>query len=144
MVDRLRDLGALVRRERTARGIGSQASLAALARIGPRKVSDVERGVAVGPKTYDAIERAFGWPQGGMQTFLETGREPGAVTPAPTPARSEFSEERRRKWRRMTVDEIIERGAEIGEVSGIQARIRYLRAALEEKEAQLSTEDVPQ
>ena len=49
----------------------------------------------------------------------------------------------------MSVDEIIERGKEIEESipdpeQGRLARIRYLRAALQEKEDQMSKEDVPQ
>jgi transcriptional regulator with XRE-family HTH domain len=140
-----------VRRERVRLDMKSQPALAKAAKVSPRQISDIERGIAVGPKTYDAIESVFLWPTGSIQAYLEGGSAPiGPEDPMPSqaPARVEFSAETRAKWRRMSVDEIIERGAEIGESipgpAGVQARIKYLRAALQEKETQLSTEDVPQ
>lgn len=107
------------------------------------------RGIRKGPSgipafTRRALERALKWPTGEVDRIL--GDEP--PMPSQVPAPKEWSAEQRAQWRRMSIDEIIERGAEIGEAiggsAGVQARISYLRAALQEKEEQLSTEDIPQ
>jgi transcriptional regulator with XRE-family HTH domain len=134
--ERLRNLGALVRRERTAQEVGSQGDLATLAKISPRKVSDVERGLGAGPKTYDALERALGFPDGSFERYLAGGPLPEAVKVERSAAevRHEWSAEDRQKILSMSDDEIIEFGRMMGRLEGKSVMRRWMIEALRLKD----------
>lgn len=161
---RRKEAGRQIKVARRAKKFRSQRAFAEHIGVHENSVANAETGSErIGDSVFEAIERGLDWPIGSTVAYIAgagqppwvlsqpaTSAAPGSKDPMPSqaPARVEFSAETRAKWRRMSIDEIIERGAEIGEATpgpaGLQARIRYLRAALQEKEDQLSTEDVPQ
>lgn len=99
--------------------LGSQSDLARRAKIGPRKVSDVERGIRAGSKTYDALEPVLHFPPGSIEQYLRgAGPLPVAAKPAgqgdaaerpsgETPP-YEWSAESRRKLIAMSMEEVLQ------------------------------------
>lgn len=154
-------LGVAVQRAREAVS-AYRPKFAALAGIGVTSLVKLETGKPVGPYVYETVSRALpSWTEDTPVVILKGGEAPQIPArptvapeandpmPSQVPARVEFSAKLREQWRRMSVDEIIERGTEIEAsipelAAGRRARIRYLRAALQEKEDQLSGEDIPQ
>jgi len=153
-------VGLEIKVARRAKRFRSQKAFADHIGVHESSVASAETGKdRIGESVFEAIERGLGWPSGSTMAYIAgagkppwelsqsaTADAPGPKDPMPSQvaARAEFSAELRAKWRQMSVDEIIERGAEIEEISGLHARVKYLRAALQEKEDQLSMEDAPQ
>ncbi|MEA5366041.1 hypothetical protein VA596_41390 [Amycolatopsis sp., V23-08] len=148
-------LGDAVAKARTAAGWQYRTDLvkaaeAAGEKLSIRSLQALETGDAsVGQSALFTVARMLpGWTEDTPRHILEGGEPPATSDQrpptSPAPVRHEFSADLRARWRRMTVDEILERGAEEGERFGLPARVRYLRAALQEKEDQLSVEDIPQ
>lgn len=131
--DTRRKLADRMNRERVRRQLGTWDDVAREMGISSALLRGIRNGRA--PITYEsevAIERVYGWPEGTVRGLLSSD----------APAPKEWSADQRAKWHSMTVDEIIEEGSQIGKELGMPARIRYLRAALQEKETQLSPEDI--
>lgn len=126
-----------MRRERTSQNHGSQADLARRARISARKVSDVERGIRAGTKTYDALEPVLGFPPGSIEHYLRRGGPlPKAEERAGTPPdsqddeRYEWSAESRRRLVAMSMEEVLQLVEHTRLVRGDAEAERVLRAVM--------------
>jgi hypothetical protein len=129
---RRKELGQHVRDTRSARGYRSQPAFADAANRSPRAIADVELGNQVGDKVMRSVEEALGWPRGSIARYLAGGplpetkdrRRPAEPQPdpAPDPVRARIVA--------MSYAELGERAAEIEAVSGPEAALQYLEAAL--------------
>ena len=135
MDTRRKTLGAIVRRERSAQDLGTQAEFAELAIISTRRVTDVETGKFAGAKTYDAIERAMGFPAGSFEAYLDGGPVPVAAprTRDSEPQREHSAEDR--AWMRtLSEEEFLDYIEFVRAKRGATAAFNVMREIVAERE----------
>jgi hypothetical protein len=110
---RRKDLGLIVIRTREAAGHQWRPSFAKSARVGLRSLVKLENGDPVGPTIYEAVARAFGWPEDSVVRYLETGDESVFVLDNGSAARRRGPAEQREEIMRALFAAVVQKHPEL-------------------------------
>ncbi len=135
--DRRRQLGALIRQTRKARG-WSQGRLGQAANLSVTVVGHIERGGRYQESSLIDVATALGWTPSAVEAFLKG--DDGAIKPpvvntrAATRSAPRSKDEARSMILEATLDELFKFRTVVAELRGAEEADRFLREAMELRE----------